>query len=72
MISTAMILKLYSHTTISIIIDIPTRDRTLDKCYGNIIKAYKAHAKSGLGSSDHDVVHLVPKIERGETAGQTG
>ena len=42
-------------------VDIHTRgNRTLDKCYGNIKKAYKAHSKAGLGSSDHDVVHLVP------------
>ena len=40
-------------------IGIPTRVRTLDKCYRIIIKTYKAHTKSGQGSSDHDMVHLV-------------
>ena len=42
-------------------VDVPTRGgRTLDKCYGNIRNAYKAQLKAGLGSSDHDMVHLVP------------
>ena len=54
-------LKAVTPTLPSAYIDIPTRrDQTLhvDKCYGNIIKACKSYAKSGL--SDHDTVHLVP------------
>ena len=42
-------------------VKVPTRkDKILDKCYGNIGKAYKAHGKAGLGLSDHNIIHLLP------------
>ena len=51
-----------THITINYV-NIPTRgDRTLDKCYGNVADGYKAYyKKAGLGASDHDMVHLMPK-----------
>lgn len=36
------------------------KDRTLDKCYGNIKKAYEARAKPPLANSDHNTIHLIP------------
>ena len=36
----------------------------MDKCYGNIINAYKAHRKAGLGLSDHNMVHLIPEYKQ--------
>ena len=45
-------------------INTPTRkDKILDKCYGNIEKAYKAHGKAGLGLSDHNIIHLLPEYK---------
>ena len=39
----------------------PTRrNRTIDLCYGSIKGAYKSVALPPLGSSDHNVVHLLP------------
>ena len=46
-------------------VNIPTRkDKILDKCYGNIEKAYKAHGKAGLGHSDHNLIHLLPEYRQ--------
>jgi len=43
-------------------VDCPTRlERTLDKCYGNILDAYKSICRPALGKSDHNVVHLLPR-----------
>ena len=36
----------------------------MDKCYGNIADGYKAYEKAGLGLSDHDMVHLMPKYKQ--------
>lgn len=42
----------------------PTRNEAcLDLCYGNIKDAFYAKALSGLGSSDHNMVKLVPAYE---------
>ncbi|CAI5677546.1 unnamed protein product [Oreochromis niloticus] len=39
----------------------PTRhNKTLDLCYGPIKGAYKSVAGPALGSSDHNVIHLLP------------
>lgn len=39
----------------------PTRDnRILDKCYGNVKRAYVARFWPPLVSSDHNTVHLIP------------
>lgn len=53
-------------------VDCPTRlARTLDKCYGNILDAYKSICRPALGKSDHNVVHLLPsyrtKLRREKT-----
>jgi hypothetical protein len=32
----------------------------LDRCYGNIPKAYKSFSLPNIGQSDHETVHLVP------------
>ena len=46
-------------------VDIPTRGtRTLDKCYGNIKKGYKALAKPPLGNSDHKIIQLIPEYRQ--------
>ena len=36
------------------------KNRTLDKCYGNVKHAYTAIAKPPLSNSDHNTVHLIP------------
>jgi len=36
------------------------KDRTLDKCYGNVKKAYEARVKPPLANSDHNTIHLIP------------
>ena len=33
---------------------------TIDLCYGNIKNAFKSYVKPPLGTSDHNVVHLMP------------
>ncbi|XP_033111259.1 uncharacterized protein LOC117112300 [Anneissia japonica] len=43
-------------------VDKPTRgNNILDKCYGNLPAAYKCVIKPKIGTSDHDVVHLLPQ-----------
>lgn len=37
------------------------RNKTLDRCYGNISNVYKAISRLPLGKSDHNVIHLLPK-----------
>ena len=45
-------------------VDCNTRkDKILDKCFGNIPKAYKAVKKAPLSNSDHNVVHLLPSYK---------
>ena len=36
------------------------KDKTVDLCYGNIPGAFTSRPLSGLGRSDHNIVHLVP------------
>ena len=36
------------------------KDKILDKCYGNIQKAYTARAMLPLAKSDHNTIHLIP------------
>ena len=36
------------------------KNRTLDKCYGNLKHAYTAIAKPPLSNFDHNTVHLIP------------
>ena len=44
-------------------VNTPTRkNNILDKYYGNIKDAYKAYGKAGLGSSDHNIVHLLLQV----------
>ncbi len=39
----------------------PTRDnKILDKCYGNVKRAYVAKSRPPLASLDHNTVHLIP------------
>ena len=42
-------------------IDCFTREnKTLDKCYGNVKKAYKSKQLPNLGNSDHNMIELLP------------
>lgn len=46
-------------------IDCPTRaSNILDLCYGNIEDAYKARCRPPIGTSDHNVIHLLPKYRQ--------
>ena len=36
------------------------KDKTIDLCYGNIPGAFTSRPLSGLGRSDHNMVHLIP------------
>ena len=36
------------------------KDKTIDLCYGNITGAFTSRPLSGLGRSDHNMVHLIP------------
>ena len=43
-------------------IDCHTRnDTTIDLCYGNVEAAYNSTAHAGLGKSDHNIIHMIPK-----------
>ena len=35
------------------------KNNTLDKCYGNILNAYRSAQKAPIGTSDHNAVHLI-------------
>ncbi|KAG1967816.1 hypothetical protein F2P79_003022 [Pimephales promelas] len=39
------------------------KNRTLDKCYGNIKDAYAARIKPPLSNSDHNIIHLIPTFK---------
>ena len=46
-------------------IDVSTRgSNILDKCYGNVQDGYKAVAKPPLGSSDHNIIQLLPRYRQ--------
>ncbi len=46
-------------------VDCDTRkNKTIDLCYGNIKRAYKAVAKPPIGTSDHNAVHLIPAYKQ--------
>ena len=51
-------LRFYQHVTC------PTReDATLDLCYSNVKDGYKCSTLPPLGSSDHDMIYLLPKYK---------
>lgn len=51
-------------------------NRTLDKCYGDIPKAFRVRQRPPLGRSDHYVIHLLPtyrqKLKTAETCCKKG
>ena len=47
------------------VVDKPTRgENILDRCYCSIPDAYKSTVRPGIGLSDHNVVHLLPKYRQ--------
>ena len=45
--------------------DLHTRkNKTLDKCYGNIPNAYRSAQKAPIGTSDHNAGHIIPSYRQ--------